>query len=182
MKGITPVILIALSVGVFYFYINPQYAQLEALQDEHQKYDDALEASTQLAELKDDLIERYNSFDTADLTRIQKFLPEQTDDVRLVLDIDTMARESNIVIEDVDVSDTPETDPVVNVRRMEDNKPYETLYVSFVFNATYQELINFVRNLEMSLRTIDVTKMVVLPNETIGGYDVEMTVQGYWVK
>ena len=111
MKGLTPVILIALSVGLFIYYIRPQYEQIGVLQQEQTRYDDALSAADQLRELRNNLVDKYNSFSTADLRRIEKFLPDQIDDVRLVLDISSIAGDNDLILEDITIQ-TPKEDEV----------------------------------------------------------------------
>ena len=185
MKGLTPVILIALSIGLFMYYIQPQYDKVGVLQAEIEKYDDAISAAGQLRNLRNDLVDKFNSFSTADLRRIEKFLPDQIDDVRLVLDINRIAEDNDLILEDITI-DAPEEKPSeqsrLNVGTVVDESGFNILEVGFSFDATYEEFLSFISDLESSLRVIDITRLDFDVTESPSVYAFNMTLQTYWLK
>ena len=191
MKGATPVILIALSIGLFVYYIRPQYEQIETLQERQEQYDDALAAADELFKLRDELVNKYNSFSTADLRRLQKFLPKQIDDVRLLLDIDQIAEGYDITLEEIEISNVEENKNSAKgaVRQGdEDDIGLNTLGLSFTFDATYDEFVSFFKDLESSLRIIDITELSFRSVESGGDqrysnvYTFSVALQTYWLK
>ena len=94
-------------------------------------------------------------------------------------------KESGIVITNVDVRDTPESDPVFVAKKggiVTDTNPYKTLYVSFSFDGTYTSFISFLKKMEMSLRIIDITDISFVQKADGTGYSFEVSLQTYWVK
>jgi len=191
MKGATPVILIALSIGLFVYYIRPQYEQIGALQERQEEYKDALNAADELFKLRDELVNKYNSFSTADLRRLQKFLPKQIDDVRLLLDIDQIAEGYDITLEEIEISDVGEKNKNTKgaVRQGdEDDIDLNTLGLSFTFDATYDEFVDFFKDLESSLRIVDITELSFRSvesgeNEKYSNvYTFSVALQTYWLK
>ena len=192
MKGATPVILIALSIGLFVYYIRPQYEQIETLQERQEQYDDALAAADELFKLRDELVNKYNSFSTADLRRLQKFLPKQIDDVRLLLDIDQIAEGYDITLEEIEITDVGDENKNTAkgaVRQSdEDDIDLNTLGLSFTFDATYDEFVDFFKDLESSLRIIDITELSFRSvgsgenNAYSNVYTFSVALQTYWLK
>ena len=185
MKGLTPVILIALSVGIFYFYIDPQYNKIQALQAEQTRYNEAVETARKLETLRNSLVDQYNGFSKADLRRLENFLPQSVDDVRLVLDVDSIAEEHQISISDISIG-TEEKDQNSRTRDIsieDETKPYNELALSFSFDATYSQFLSFIEDLESSLRVIDITEMSFGINEEGGNvYTFTISMKTYWVK
>jgi Tfp pilus assembly protein PilO len=190
MKGLTPVILIALSLGLFFYFIQPQYEGIKVLQAEKERYDEAVDAAQELQALRDDLVNQYNSFSTADLRRIAKFLPEQVDDVRLVLDIDRIAQESSINIEEIlvleNLADTQSGRNSGNRTSLSEQIEVETetLALQLTFDASYGEFLDFITDLETSLRIVDITELSFSSEDTEapGIYTFNITLQTYWLK
>jgi len=190
MKGITPVILIALSIGIFIYYIRPQYDQIKVLQAEEVRYDEALAAAGQLSSLKNNLVDKYNSFSTTDLRRMQKFLPKQIDDVRLVLDVNTIALENKIELTDIEIQDLSQATNTSGSGRSGSSRIQEpaapagvsVLSLSFSFESDYKNFLNFLIDLESSLRVMDVTELTFEESDTSGNYNFSVSLQTYWLK
>ena len=141
--------------------------------------------------MRDELVNKYNSFSTADLRRLQKFLPKQIDDVRLLLDIDQIAEGYDITLEEIEISNVEENKNSAKgaVRQGdEDDIGLNTLGLSFTFDATYDEFVSFFKDLESSLRIIDITELSFRSVESGGDqrysnvYTFSVALQTYWLK
>lgn len=182
MKGFTPVILIALAIGLFYFYISPTYDEVKALEVEQDRYSEALDVADELQDLKGSLLNTYNGFSAADLNRLRKFLPENIDDVRLVVDVNSIARENGILIEDILIGDEQN---VEGRRRIVDasSQMVNTLKLQITFNATYSQFVSFMSDMESSLRIINVVGINFDSTELVGnGYTFVVNLETYWAK
>lgn len=190
MKGLTPVLLTALSIGIFIFYIQPQYEEIGNLRVEEDRYNDAVDASERLEQLRDDLLDTYNNFSTADRRRIAKFLPQQIDDVRLILDINTLAEDNAIDIESIDLVEKEERNGNAQVASADAQTlaeqvqaDFQTLTLNFAFDATYGQFIDFITDLESSLRIIDITALTfAVSEENPSQYTFDITLETYWLK
>lgn len=185
MKNSLPIVFIALSLGLFYVYISPQYANIKLLSSEKSNYDDVLEKSIELRQLREQLREKMQGFSSADLGRLEKMIPQGIDPTELILDLDNIARRYGIVmldmkteLVDADKKNKQKPDP-------EDSsgKPYQTFSLTFNFTAPYERFISFMSSVESSLRIMDVNSIVIKVDEKDPRIQTfEVNINSYWLK
>lgn len=150
---ITPVILLAISGGIFMWFIDPHYEAVKELRTEAAQFDEALTKSRELQAIRDTLLSQYNSFPTASIRKLEKMLPDSIDNVRLVLDIDNVAARYNLRIRNVSITQTSSRkDGAVG----SDDSPLGSAVLNFIVAASYTDFIRFLKDLETSLRIVDV--------------------------
>lgn len=184
-----PILLIILSVGIFFMYIDPTYGEIKETIQEQERFDQALDKSKELQEIRDRLLTRYNTFSSSDLDRLTKLLPDNVDNVRLVLDIDHIASTYGMRIKDVTI-DTEEERKEGTIGPTK-NK-YESVTLSFSMASSYDNLIKFIRDMEKSLRIVDITNisLIALPAQLDKEglpieqdfYKYNISVKTYWLK
>lgn len=182
-----PILLILLSIGLFFMYIDPTYKNIQEIRLEQEKFDQALNKSKELQQTRDNLLIKYNKFLTSDLDRLKKLLPDNVDNVRLVLDIDKIASTYGMRIKDVSI-DTGEDKNAGTIGPS--TTKYESVTLSFSLTSSYNNLIRFIRDLEKSLRIVDITE-VSLTSEVASGlnkeipqdlYQYNISLKTYWLK
>lgn len=185
MKSILPLLLIAVSVGLFYLHIDPRYEKVDALLGQKSEYSAALSKSAELQQKKNALINQYNNLSKDDLARLEKLLPNNLNTVKLVADMDSIAGKHGITVKAVRVTEQ-QADRSQQVSTDPSAKPYETTVISFRFSATYENLVSFLRDLEQSLQLIDVKTITFqatnAKDEKAGIYDYDVSFQTYWIK
>ncbi|MBV9349870.1 MAG: hypothetical protein JO026_03895 [Patescibacteria group bacterium] len=195
MRLFVPIVLLVIALGIFFGYINPTYAHVRTLLLQESQYDEALSRAKELQGVRDELISRYNTFSQSDLARIQKLLPDHVDNVRLILDLDSMASKYGMRVKDVSIDQSAVTTTKaspggitastqqLNVSQQigSDNKPYESVVLSFSVTGTYDSFRQYLADLERSLRISDVTGITFVPNDT-GIYDFTIHLKTYWLK
>src|SRR4051812_6883066 len=102
-SNVTPFLLILLSAGLFYVYINPQYAEINQLNAKEAEYVSALDKVQQIQQIRTDLLTKYNNFSPDNLHKLETLLPDNVDSVRLALDLSTAAKKYNISIKNIRV-------------------------------------------------------------------------------
>lgn len=178
-----PILFIILSIGLFFMYIDPTYTNIREALKEEKKFDEALDRSKELEEAKDALLSRYNAFSTNDLNRLEKLLPDHVDNVRLVLDIDHIASTYGMRIKNVNISaiDNRKED-VIDL----DNKLYESVELSFSIISSYDTLKQFIKDLEKSLRIVDITDISLASLATEENksdlYEYNIRLKTYWLR
>lgn len=155
-KLTTPILLIILSIGLFFVYVDPKYNDVQKIILEQERFDQALDKSKELQIIRDRLLATYNTFSTNDLDRLAKLLPDNVDNVRLVLDIDHIASVYGMRIKDVSV-DTIEERKAGTIGP--NKNKYESVTLSFSMVSSYNNLTKFIRDLERSLRIVDIIKI-----------------------
>ena len=178
MKMFLPVFLLIASVGLFFGYIDQTYKEIKSLMVEEQKFDGALDKSKELQEARDTLLSRYNEFSSSDLEKLRKLLPDNVDNVRLILDIDGIASRYGMRTKNVITTrSSASAEGVIGTT----GKPYETVTLSFTVTATYKNIISFLRDIEKSLRIVDVTELSLTDSEG-SLYEYNISVETYWLR
>lgn len=141
------------------------------------EYEEALASFREIQSVRDELTSRYNTFSPDDVTRLERLLPDTVDNVRLVLDINNIAGRYGLVIKNVRLSSLAK-DPN---KLGPENQEYGTLVLQFGVTASYANFTAFVRDLEDSLRVVDISGISFKTGEgQLTDYDV--AVQTYWLK
>jgi Tfp pilus assembly protein PilO len=178
--------------GLFFFYTRPAYDGVRTAQAEISQYDQALNKAAELQRLKQQLLSRYNAFNPTDVDRLHKLLPDHVDNVRLVLDLDTLASQYGFALQNV-VINAPGTgtagadgasEPVsIGANR----QTYDSLTLKFATSGTYPKFVEFITALEGSLRLVDVVNLTLDADaaSAAGGepiYRFDITLRTYWLK
>lgn len=181
-KFILPILLIIISIGLFVMYIDPTYEQTKVLKNKNLEFNEALNKSKELRQFRDSLLEQYNSFSQEDLVKLKKLLPDTVDNVRLIMDIDSIASEYGITIQSIKV-DAPQTESKGEIAVVSNSKPYDFVTLSFSMNASYEDFISFVTDIKDSLRLVDIKDIEFDVSETGSGLNkYNITIRTYWLK
>lgn len=184
MRTLIALLCVGGSVALFFLYTKPTYDGMQGQQEQIKQYDLALDKASELQQLKQSLLSRYNSFNPNDIDRLHKLLPDHVDNVRLVLDLDTLAGKHGVALQNVVISKsdsgTQGEENVVGPSLQQ----YGTLTLGFSTSATYPQFVTFLTDLEQSLRIVDI---IGLKMDAVGGtgepvYRFDITLRTYWLK
>lgn len=192
---------VALAGSIFFFYTQSAYDDVKAAQGQIAQYDAALDKAAELQQLKQSLLSRYNAFNPTDLDRLQKFLPDHVDNVRLILDLDSLAGRYRLGLQNVDVSGSSGQSGTKNQTAIgaisASSQKYDSLTLKFTTHGTYNSFIQFMTDLESSLRVVDLVALSISSNTVAvasgptGGrasgfsepqYTYDITLRTYWLK
>lgn len=184
IKSVIALVCVGGAIALFFFYTKPAYDSLGTIQGQISQYNQALDKAAELQRLKQSLLSRYNSFNPADIDRLHKLLPDHVDNVRLVLDLDTLASKHGLALQNVVISATAPEEPGANEVIGPSLEEYGTLTLGFATTGTYDRFVQFLNDLEKSLRVVDVTELRITP--TSGGgvptFRFDITLRTYWLK
>lgn len=184
MKNIIPILIIIATIGLSYIYVFPQYRNIKTLWADGRSYDDVLTKSAELRQMRGELRERLGNFSSADLDRLSKMMPAGDDIVQLILDLDNLARRYNILMQNIKTSeDGDQTTGNRNTTSEPPSTPYKVISISFNFDGTYLNMLSFLRDIEDSLRIMDVASIKVKTNKDapeIQNY--EFLINTYWLR
>ncbi len=198
MKSLTPIIFIVISIAIFLFLIDPQYKKIQQTSAEIEQNDKTLEIANKLKSKKDELNVRFNQISQSEKVELEKLLPDTVDNVRLIIDINNIANQFGIVIRDISI-DTKEGDVSTSKSVVSQSSNFEGVlkddsikYVdtskigvitfSFSVSAKYEVFLEFLNQLEESLRIVDIRNIEI--SQGSGGvfYDYKITLDTYWLK
>lgn len=158
-----PFIIIGLCVGMYFMYISPTIADIQIKREKKSEYTNVLEKVRELKEQRDSLSTTYNSIPIADLEMLNKIIPTKFDPVYFSNDINAMSSKYGMAIREVRI-EYPPSAGIIDAQVGEKN--YKTIKVQMVLGGRYEQFLSFLKDLETSLRLIDVVDL----NVTAGGY------------
>src|SRR5690606_27976899 len=115
MRLVLSIVMILAAIGAVVFFAVPRYQAVADMRAEEAQLNEALANARKLEEARQDLLDRYNSFDPADLRRLQTMLPENIDNVKLIIELDALAAQYGLPLQNVTVENSEETAPGVAV-------------------------------------------------------------------
>ncbi len=178
MRGLTPIILIIAAVGLFFGYTDSKYTDIKALQVTQAGYDNALSNSQNIVSRRKDLGEKkYNNIKPEDKNKILTLLPDSVDNVKLINDIDQLAKDRGMILEGIKIN---EGDSAKDTSLGPDKKLYKSIGLSFSVSASYDQFIDFLVQLEKSIRIVDVTSLTLKTGTVSNNYNV--SIKTYWLK
>ena len=183
MRNIIPFMLIVMALGAFFGYINPRNEAIKELESQKASRDQTLAKSRELQTLRDDLLKRLNTFPTRDLNRLEKMLPDNIDNVRLIIDISALAAKRGVVVKNVkNISAATIADQTKNESSSDKNNKYGSVVLDMTVTASYDNFIAFLKDLEKSLRLVDVVSLTFTAPESSPTYDFTIGLKTYWLK
>ncbi len=188
MNLIVPIILILSSLGLFFGYVDPNYKaptpsdpsdyktySITALKQERANFDYILQNSTEIIKKRDGLIEKKGKITNEQISRVEKLLPSNIDNIKLIIEIGKIAQNRGLSPKNVSVG-------INNSQTIGgDSSVFGTLSLSFTVTATYNNFLNLLSDLENNLRIIDVTNISFSSTDN-GQYDFNVTMHTYWLK
>ncbi len=175
MRYIFLLIVIGASVGTFFMVVKPRYDNLQTIKNEVAAYDTSLETAEELKNSREELIAKYNSISKTDLDGIKTLLPDSVDNIRLIIQLDSLATKNGLsTLRSVDYKseETASTGGAGNtaggavgaggsvgqVQNIEAaRRPYGEFTISFQTAGQYKNFLSFLSDLEQNLRLVDIT-------------------------
>lgn len=204
MQFLTPIILIAIASGTFFFYTYPAYKSVSNMDIDQGALNQAIDNAIRYRTVQDNLASNYRNIKQDDINKMRLMLPDTIDNVRLVIDLEKIANDSGLAFKSVqyDASVTKDarsskpvsphgaTVPVASVDGTNDGTPYGSANITFTVTGPYEQFIVFLKKLEQSLRLIDVTSVGFSVADVsdskkktdVPAYDYAITIKTYWLK
>lgn len=183
---------LVLLAALFFTVIQPSFARLQAADAELSEYKLTIERADLLRTRIDELTALRNRIVPADLARLEAVLPDDVDAVKLALLLDTVATRHNMLVSSIVIEpeqvEEPETvyDPTTGLpieTPMAANRTTRFLRtaVSFSLEGSYEQLRDFVADLESNLVLMDIANLAIVGTnaESEGLSAFEMTVHVY---
>lgn len=196
MKNLMPILLIIVSIGIFFIVIDPEYKEVKDLQKEIEQNNRTLDLAAQLREKRESLRDRYNQISESERFELTKLLPDTVDNVRLIIDINNIAEKYGIIIQNFEITTSEDSDNNVRVLDSEfegviDNAAIEyadtskvgVISFSFSVAAQYDVFIEFLKDLEEALRIVDIRSISIdRGDEEDVFYNYRVNLDTYWLK
>lgn len=165
------------AVGLFFGYTYKKYDQIKTLRADVSELKKDLTQSLDILSKREDLKKRYAAFKQDDLDKLNSLLPDYVDNIKLVMDMNSIAKRYGISLKAIKV-DEEKQDKTLTAGSLKN--PYGSIGIAFKVTSTYENFVQFLRDLEKSLRIVDVTALSFKSTET-GVYDFGVALKTYWL-
>lgn len=175
--------------------VKPRYDNLQTVKQDVTTYDSSLETAEQLKISREELIAKYNSIPKTDLDGIKTLLPDSVDNIRLIIQLDSLATKNGLsTLRGVDYKSdatTGATGSTTEVPEMATSlKPYGEFTISFSTSGQYKNFLAFLSDLEQNLRLVDVTSVDFTAasgdgtagSQASNNMAYKVTLKTYWLK
>ncbi|MBI5139270.1 hypothetical protein HZA26_01525 [Candidatus Nomurabacteria bacterium] len=198
-RFIIPTILVGVSVAGFLMFTNPLYNEINTQKERSASLNQALDNAKTLREERDKLTKKFNSISEEDRAKLEKLLPDNVDNIRLILEIEKIAGPYGMLLKEVKYNPTPKKSTTGAPSGGEvvqggidptSNKSYGVLDLAFSTQGTYDNFIYFIKDLEKNLRIVDISSIDFssdlgpqdskLPADSI--YKYNFKIKTYWLK
>lgn len=195
-----PTILIGVAIAGFFVFTIPLYDEISTLKADVASYNEALDNSKTLEAERGKLTEKLNSIDPVNLVKLQKLLPDNVDNIRLILEIEKISKPYGMILKDVKY-DTISKDTAKGtaagaiqggVSETDIRKDYGSWNLEFSTQGTYSNFINFIKDLESNLRIVDISSIQFSSDTGQGifsttsassdSYKYGFKIKTYWLK
>lgn len=166
-KLILSIIMFIGAGALIFAYVSPTYTEANKIKGEIDIYTQALEKATEVQELKRGLLAKLNDFSGSNVERLEKMLPDHIDNIHLVLDLDGMATSRGLSLSTVSVqreggaTKDKKDQGIALAGAVQEQRRYQSVVLEFSVVATYPDMIAFMRDIERSLRLVDLVKLKI---------------------
>lgn len=183
-RNVTALILLVLAVGVYMTVTKGLWGHIQAIQTVNNTYTEAIDNANKLISIRDQVLADYNALSAEDQDRLNKMLPTAVDNIRLIIDLNSIAVKRGLTLRGIDANtdnqfgdENNSSQPSAVIRRA--SPGLSTVTVSFTTSASYQQFIQFMRDLEANLRLMDISHLSIKANNS-NIYDYSVELKTYW--
>lgn len=189
MNNLISILLIVASIGFFFGYVNPTYGALTQaaelhkrsiaeLKEEEARYIDALNKTKEIEQARTGLLEEYARIPAEGKERLEKLLPDNIDSVRLIIDVNNIASQYEMTLKNISLTEsTSSLNPTGQTAIGPSEERFKATGLKFSVAGSYDNFRSFIRDLEQSLRLVDIETVVFnAPTEV---YEYAVTVSTY---
>lgn len=184
MRYIFLLVLLGLSIAAFMLVVKPKYQQARELQQKILSDSTNLTTADKIKESREALIATYNNIPKADLDNLKMLLPDNVDNIRLIIQIDSLATKNGLsTVRNVEYQ--TEAKPTTGQSPESARRPYGEFTISFSTSGSYQNFLTFLSDLEANLRLVDITKVEFQQlgtNQVATSMNYRITIKTYWLK
>lgn len=182
-RSLFAIILIIASILGFVLFVSPQYQDIIAMRAESTQLNEVLNNSRTLQEKRDQLLKQYNNFSPANIDRLEKMVPNNADNVKLILELQTLASRYGLELRTAALSADEEAARTQRTQVQIATRDYGTISLDLVIRGPYDGFVSFLSDIEKSLRIIDVESLSFRSDANNPSvYQFNVSFNTYWLK
>lgn len=177
--------MLVASIAGFAVFIVPHYNQISDLRAQKADYEIVLANARKYKEERNALVKRYNAFDAIKLGQLATMLPNNPENMKLILALQSVASQYGLVLQNVKTEDSAETSSAANRPGpgSQTSADLGTLTINFSVSGPYTAFTNYIRAIEKSLRMIEIQKISFAASDPkTQNYQYTVSVKTYWLR
>ncbi len=168
-----PILSIIAAIGLYFFFISPQLAQINELGLKEEEFTQSLSDVREIEGIIGRLASTYAGITQGDLQKLERFLPREFDQVRVVRDLYTLTERENVEITAVTVSDPSEN-------RVDNSEPILQEHTATIdFFAGYEDFKDILGDIETNLQIARVDAVTFTPPKEESGDSLGLGLSSY---
>lgn len=186
-KNILPIVLIVLAIGTYFTFTSGKIDEIKQVQTVNDGYKSAIDNAEKLIAVRDEVLKSRDKITDEDIVRLDKMIPDNIDNVRLIIDVNGIASRHGLTLRGVRTSagDTKTSIPApvttAPIGSRANTAALSPVTISFSVSTNYGNFISFMQDIERSLRVLDVSRISLNSTES-GVYDYSVEIKTYWLK
>lgn len=186
-RNITALILIVLAIGIYFTFTQSQIDTIQVEQATNAKYLEAITNAETLVAQRKKISEDYSNISPAEKDRLERIVPSSTNNIHLIVDLNELAltvhhiQLKDIKAEAINQPQTASLTVVSDASQATSTAVLSQVKISFTAVASYQQFTNFMRDVQGSLRILDISHLTVKASDT-GAYTFQVELKAYWLK
>ena len=204
-RNVTATILVVLAIGIYFTVTEAVLADAGKVQAVNLQYLSAIDNANKLIAVRDQVTAAYNNISQSDRDRLAKMIPNSVDNIRLVIDLNSVALNHGFSLQGITAEASSNSGPngqsqsgatnssagsahSINGASPSGGLPVsidvptlDTVDVSFSVTAPYLQFISFMQDLEANLRIMDITHLTMTSSDT-GVYTFQVGLKTYWLR
>lgn len=190
-RNLLGILLILAALGVSLFWTRPRWAGIQEMQIRKKELGDAIARFQELKKVRDELLVKYNSISSEDLSRLEEFLPRTEKAGQMLVNIEVLTEENKVTLKNINIQ--REAGEKKSPKGPGENAREDTaglalaaiapavLPLEVSVSGSYESFRLFLAGIEKNLRLIDVESITFAAVDT-GNYDFSMRASAYWHK
>ncbi|MCX6715966.1 MAG: hypothetical protein NT077_03035 [Candidatus Taylorbacteria bacterium] len=203
-RNLTAIILVIIGVGVYFMVTRSMMADANLVKVKNDQLALALNNAEEIIKSREAVVAQYTSISKEDRDKLDKMIPSAVDNIRLVIDLNNLAKSNQLSLTDVKASIPSNSNkgfgssgvksssslpppPTPGMSQGFAPSQYLTepildkVNITFKTTATYQQFIDFLQDIEMNLRIMDLSKLSIKVSDA-DTYDFDVEFQTYWLR
>ncbi|MEK7504783.1 MAG: type 4a pilus biogenesis protein PilO [Patescibacteria group bacterium] len=183
MKVFTPILFLIIAGIIFFQLTDPVLGQIDKWQEKKTALEEGLKSAQDLIERQNALIAERNEISDEQFERLDKLIPEQVDNVRLIIEMGRIGSRNGMPMRNVTVTTGTKDgeEPALVLPEGDVKNQLNEVDISFTVSGSYPLFKSFMKNLADNLRILDINSFSVKAGEgSLYDYNVGLTT--YWLK
>lgn len=180
MSGTSKLAYFLLTLVIGYVFVYSPFGEIQGLMEKKEKYILSLETISNIENVKNELMTKFNAISEDDKKNINTILPNSVSFVRLISQIDAVAAKHSISIGGIGYQEFSSSGGD-SIGTAQPTKPYKSSLISFSFDSGYENFKAFMDDLGKSMQILDI-RSVSIGSSKESVYTYNVAFETYWLE